>query len=113
DILKRINVNVLKALEYQDYPIELILDELKISYPKISAFFNMLNMGESNSEYIEDFGTYFIDKVQDVKFDIVWYVTEYANGIEIMCNYLVGLFEASRIESIMREYVKILDKILQ
>jgi len=113
DLLKRINGNVLKALEHHNYPIELTLDELKISYPKISAFFNMLNMGESNSEYIEDFGTYSIEKVQDVKFDIVWYVTEYANGIEIMCDYLIGLFEASRIESIMGEYLKTLEKLLE
>ena len=113
DLLNRVSVNTLSALEYQYYPIELVLDELSISYPKISVFFNMLNMGESNSEYIENLNAYHIEKVQDVKFDMVWYATEYANGIQIICNYLLGLFKPSLIEYIMDRYVKLLDAILE
>uniref|UniRef100_UPI0025C6780D condensation domain-containing protein n=1 Tax=Clostridium sp. UBA6640 TaxID=1946370 RepID=UPI0025C6780D len=112
DLLQRINKNTLFALEYQSYPLELIVDELKIKYPKISAFFNMLNMGESTREYINDFNCYHIDKVQDIKFELVWYVTEYANGIEIMCDYLLGLFEPLTIEYMMKRYMLLLDKVL-
>ena len=112
-LLGKINKNTLKALEYQNYPIELMLDELNISYPKISAFFNMLNMGDSNKKYIEDFSEYNINKMQSVKFDMAWYITEYANGIQIVCSYLLALFEPSRMEYIMGMYVKILDYALE
>jgi acyl carrier protein len=113
DLLKRVNENTLYALEYQSYPLELIVDELKIKYPKISAFFNMLNMGESTREYIDDFNSYHINRVQDIKFELVWYVAEYANGIEIICTYLLGLFEPLTIEYMMKRYVLLLDKILE
>jgi len=112
DLLKRINENILIALEYQSYPLELIVDELKIKYPKISAFFNMLNMGESTREYIDDFSFHHIDSIQDVKFELVWYVTEYANGIEIMCDYLLELFEPLTIEYMMKRYILLMDEIL-
>jgi amino acid adenylation domain-containing protein len=113
ELLGKININTLKALEYQNYPIELMLDELNISYPKISAFFNMLNMGDSNKQYIEDPSEYHINKMQSVKFDMAWYITEYANGIEIICSYLLELFEPSRMEYIMGMYMKVLNYILE
>ena len=113
ELLEKINKNTLKALEYQNYPIELMLDELNISYPKISAFFNMLNMGDSDKQYIEDYSEYHINKMQSVKFDMAWYITEYANGIEIICSYLLALFEPSRMEYIMKMYMKVLNYILE
>jgi fengycin family lipopeptide synthetase D len=112
ELLQRINANTLKALEYQYYPTELIVDELKIKYPKINVFINMLNMGQSDKAYIEDFQAYHIEKVQDVKFDLVWYITEYANGVEIICNYLLDLFDMMTIEFIMDKFIKLLENIL-
>jgi len=111
EYLKCVNENTLKALEYQNYPLELIIDELKIDYPKIPVFLNMPNMGESSREYISDKRDYHTDRVQDIKFDIVCYMTEYADGIELNCHYLKGLYKASRIENLMREYAALLDGI--
>lgn len=108
-LLERVNGNTLKALEYQYYPLELILDELKIKYPTINVFINMLNMGQSDKMYIEDFKACHIEKVQDVKFDLVWYITEYANGVEINCNYLSDLFDPMTIEFIMNKFIKLLE----
>jgi len=104
DFLTRVNENTLKALEYQSYPLELVLDELKITYPAISVFFNMLNMGESSREYLSETESYPIEKVQEVKFDLAFYLKEYSNGIEIICNYLTGLFEPTRIKFILEQY---------
>jgi len=104
DFLIRVNENTLKALEYQSYPLELVLDELKINYPAISVFFNMLNMGESSRESLSEIESYPIEKVQEVKFDLAFYLKEYANGIEIICDYLTGLFEPTRIKFILEQY---------
>ncbi|MCK4258962.1 MAG: amino acid adenylation domain-containing protein [Halanaerobiales bacterium] len=112
EMLDMIHKDTLKALEYQDYPLELITDELKIKYPKIQVFFNLLNIGQSHLETVEDTGSHHIEKVQDVKFDIMFYLTEYANGIEVVCTYLIGLYKPSTIEYIVGEYIRFIRKIL-
>ena len=103
-ILKTIDQNTLNALEYQDYPLELIFEVLDIKYPKISAFFNMLNFEESANDYLADLNSEHIAKTQDVKFDFEWYVTEYLNAIQIDCVYNAGLFEPKTVEYIMIRY---------
>ena len=103
-LLKDIGQNTLNALEYQNYPLELITDELKIKYPKIAVFFNMLNFGESANENVVGSHAEHIAKTQDVKFDWEWNVTEYLNGIEIICAYNKGLFKPETIEYIMSDY---------
>ncbi len=111
ELLKIINEDTLKALEYQYYPLELAVDELKINYPQIRVFFNMLNFNKSKENYLKSHDTCHIERVQDVKFDIVLYITEYKDGIEIMCSYYSSLFESSRIEMLIKNYIKLLDEI--
>ena len=113
NFLKRTNKKVLKALQYQSYPIELLLDDLKITYPKINVFFNMLNMGDKNKERINDFSPQKIEEVQDNKFDITMYVFEYKNAIEIRCVYFRELFDFNIIEAMMDKYVNILESIIK
>ena len=111
DLLMKISSNTLEALEYQYFPLELILEEERIQYPKVSAFFNMLNFEETSNINTDDLSSYHIEQVQDVKFDLEWYITEYLNGIEIKCTYNSGLFEPSTIEFIMNEYIKFIGKV--
>ncbi|MCK4258964.1 MAG: amino acid adenylation domain-containing protein [Halanaerobiales bacterium] len=112
EMLDMVHEDTIKALEYQDYPLELITDELKIKYPKIQVFFNLLNMGESHLESVENTESYHIEKVQDVKFDIMFYLTEYDNGIELLCTYLTGLYKPTTIEYIVGEYIRFITKLL-
>lgn len=109
--LARVQENVSGVLEYQSYPLELICKELKIRYPEISVFFNMLTFGHGDREYLEDFEPGHINVVQDAKFDMVFYLSEFKNAIEINTHYYKRLFRAENIEKLMRLYAKILEKI--
>ncbi|MCK4257388.1 MAG: amino acid adenylation domain-containing protein [Halanaerobiales bacterium] len=112
-LLGRIQRNTLKAYEFQNYPLELILDELKIKYPKISVFFNMLNATDQTNEFIEDFEAKHLDQSDETKFDLTCYVIEYANGIEVICMYQKALFDQGTIENMMGKYNKLLVSIAQ
>jgi hypothetical protein len=111
DFLKRVQDNTLQVLEYQSYPLELICSQLKIKYPEISVFFNMSIFGEQNQQYLETSAAYHLDFVQDAKFDIACYLTEYKNGIEINTHYYKQLFKPEKIEKLMHLYLKILENI--
>ena len=113
ETLKKIDKNTLAAIEYQDYPLELVVDELNIKYPQINAFFNMLNFDESATEYLVDLEAEHIIKTQDVKFDFEWYVTEYLDAVKIVCVYNAGLFKPKTIEYIMNKYTDYVIKILE
>jgi len=111
--LERVQRDTLQVLQHQSYPLELICSEFKIKYPEISVFFNMSIFGDSNKENLKDDKSYHIEQVQNAKFDIVSYLGEYKNGIEITTHYYKKLFKAMTIEKIMRLYVVILEHISQ
>ncbi len=113
DILKRVNENIINVLEYQSYPLELLLDELKISYPKIPVFFNMLNIGENESDLIEDFESHHQENLHEIKFDLIFYVREYANAIELLVNYRSNLFEPDIVENMVNQYIKLMEYIAE
>ncbi|MCU0290036.1 MAG: amino acid adenylation domain-containing protein, partial [Acidobacteria bacterium] len=50
-------------------------------------------------------------EVQDAKFDIVLYLQDFKNGIDIVCNYFTGLFLPETIEKVMTKYIRLLEKI--
>ncbi len=112
DLIKIISSNTMDALEYQYYPIELIVEELKIDYPKISVFFNMLNISQSDNVYLDNLEAYHIDKIQDAKFDIVFYVKEYANGIELLTVYYSNSYSELVIESIIDRYLQLIEQVI-
>ncbi len=87
DFLNRISKNILEALKYQDYPIELIAEELKIDYPAINVFVNMLNVYENENEQLLNTESRHVEEGQNIKFDMEFYLVEYANGLEILCTY--------------------------
>ncbi len=112
DLIKIISCNTMDALEYQYYPLELIVEELKIDYPKISVFFNMLNISQSDNVYLDNLEAYHIDKIQDAKFDIVFYVKEYANGIELLTVYYSNSYSELVIESIIDRYLQLIEQVI-
>ncbi|MCP5053604.1 MAG: hypothetical protein GY940_40935, partial [bacterium] len=109
--LARVQENTFQVLEYQSYPLELICSELKIKYPEISVFFNMSLFRNNDREYLEDFESFHMEFVQNAKFDMVCYLTEYKNGVEINTHYYKKLFQAGKIEKLIRLYLKILENI--
>lgn len=113
DLIKIINSNTMDALEYQHYPIELIVEELKTNYPKISVFFNMLNISQSNNVYLDNLESYHIDEIQDAKFDIVFYVKEFANGIELLTVYYSNFYSEMIIENIIDQYNQLIERVIE
>ncbi|MCK4258362.1 MAG: amino acid adenylation domain-containing protein [Halanaerobiales bacterium] len=112
DLLQRIDKETLEAFQHQSYPLELVLDDLKMRFPEVSVFFNMLNMMETATENeLKSFAGEHIENVQDVKFDLEFYVVEYKNGIEIYWNYKNSLFLPETIEYFANEYLKVLGEI--
>ncbi|MCP4157116.1 MAG: hypothetical protein GY757_55910, partial [bacterium] len=111
DFLTAIRQDTMQVLDYQDYPLELICSELKIKYPDISVFFNMTTLGDSNRQTKDDFETYPLEYVPNVKFDMVFYVAEYENAVGIDIHYSTALFTPGKIEKLMNMYRKILEDI--
>lgn len=112
--LKKTAESTLEALRHQGYPLELVLDDLKMKFPDISVMFNMLNVrdtgnvelkGETANEPRHMGGG------GDVKFDVSFQLVEYKNGIEVRCLYKKRLFEPERIEYMMRHYLKLLEEV--
>jgi len=111
DFFKHFQDNAFKILDHQDIPLELIFSQLKIKYPTISVFFNMVNIGSTHLQTLSHLESRHAEKVQDAKFDMVCYVTEYKNGIEINCHYFKDRFKPRSIEKLMDFYKKTLESI--
>jgi non-ribosomal peptide synthetase component F len=111
DFFKHFQENMFKILDYQSIPLELIFRKLEIKYPTISVFYNMINIGGTHQRTITHLESRHMEKVQDAKFDIVCYVSEYKNGIEINCHYFKTRFKPITIEMLMDLYLKMLDNV--
>jgi len=108
DFFTKLQDHIFSILEYQDIPLELICSELKIKYPTIHVFFNMINTGNTQQENLEDQQSRHNQNVQDAKFDIVCYVNEYRNSIEFNCHYFKDRYKTATIEMLMELYKTIL-----
>jgi amino acid adenylation domain-containing protein len=110
NFLQAIQSHVMKMLEYQGYPLELLCEELAVRYPAISLFFNMVNTGDSTRERIPGLDTGHIENVQEAKFHMALYLVEYQDGIDILCTYYSQLFLPETVEKIISNYIQLLQK---
>jgi hypothetical protein len=109
--LKRVSDNTLWILDHAYYPIELACDTVHVTWPEIlSTFFNMTTFGDVNRKVLRDTHWYPIEHAQNAKMELVLYLTEYGNGVEINTCYYNELFKPSTIERIMRRYADILEQ---
>lgn len=111
ELLMRINENTLKAIDYQSFPIEKIVEEYNIKYPQLHVFFNMLNLGDTENRIYDPEAAIENEVQAETKFNLIFYVTEYADAIEIVSLYVKELFKSSRMTSIMDRYAGLLGKI--
>jgi amino acid adenylation domain-containing protein len=110
-LLDRVAAKTISALDAQSYPLELAVEELKIPYPTISVFVNMLNIAMGKTGTLDDLAEQAIPEVQEAKFELVFYISEFTNGIEIVCNYWSELFEPATVAHLVREIVSLLERI--
>jgi tyrocidine synthetase-3 len=111
EFLNRVQQSTMAVLEYQSVPLELIYSELKIKYPELSVFFNMSTFGNTNQERLTNLESFHVDRVQNAKFELVCYLTEFQNSVEISTHYYTELFKPATIERITAMYLKVLEHI--
>jgi acyl carrier protein/NRPS condensation-like uncharacterized protein len=112
NFLDHIKRRMMKLLQYQDYPLELVCGKLKIKYPFISIFFNMVNTGDSSRQIMPTLKVGHLENVQEAKFQMAFYLVEYRDGIDILCAYFTQLFLPVTIERIIDLYIQLLQKIV-
>ncbi|MCP4150789.1 MAG: AMP-binding protein, partial [bacterium] len=107
--IRRLTLDVSELFQYQTYPIELVLEELKKPYPEIPLSFNMLNQ-QDNTAHLrqEDLRHRHEKNAGDVKFNIELYVTEYKNTLETRWVYKKARFKPETVEKIARGYLELL-----
>jgi amino acid adenylation domain-containing protein len=113
DFLKRINKNILEALEYQWYPIEKVLEELGLKYPDLIVCFNMVNIdNDASKRALKNFDSFHREKVIDEKFPLYIQIIEYSNGIEIFWRYIKRYFKPGTIEGFAALFKRFMKEIL-
>jgi amino acid adenylation domain-containing protein len=106
--LRRVNGEVLEMMNYQAYPLELVFDDLNLRFPEISVLYNMFTRDPAAAGMeLDSFESYHLETVQEAKFDLVFYVSPYKNGLDIQCHYRKDLFKKEKVEFIIREYAKL------
>jgi amino acid adenylation domain-containing protein len=109
---QRVNEEVMQMMQYQAYPMELVFDRMKMKYPEISVLFNMFSMSTTAEEMeLSNIESRHIERVQDTKFDQVYYMTQFKNGVNIECHYQKELYKPEKIEFIMLELQKLALKV--
>lgn len=110
DFLLRIHAEILDAIKNQDYPLELICEELDIRFLETNVSFNMLNIMDNTQENIPGLMTPgHKEKERDAKFDLEPFILEYKNGILMDWVYKKERFLPQTIEYMVGEYVQVLD----
>ncbi|MCP5049242.1 MAG: hypothetical protein GY940_18880, partial [bacterium] len=102
---------MLKIFKHQNYPLELVLDEVGIKYPEVSTAFNMLNSHDHEEISLENIESGHLDNypIPNVKFDIQPFVSEYKNAIQVDIAYNRNRFKPQNIEFMMQKYRKLID----
>ncbi|MGD2086832.1 MAG: amino acid adenylation domain-containing protein [Candidatus Aminicenantes bacterium] len=110
NLLSRINREVLEVLQYQEYPLELVLDDMKKEFPQVGISFNMLNMQDISTETELDSLTSHHNKIhQDLKFDIALSALEYKNGIDFNWGYRSTIFNPQTMENFAQKYLELME----
>ena len=114
DFLRRLANRTAAVIGHQDYPLELVLDELHMAYPPVGAAFNMLNIptqGVPPEQSAEDFDPHIETPVPDAKFDVELYIKEYPEWIEIFWSFRRAMFDDEAIVTIAAAYIDLLDEL--
>ena len=114
ELLSRVRETALSAYAHQDVPFEKLLEELQPERdlsrtPLFQVFFNMLNIPSAELRLpgglaLEPLG----GEAGDSKFDLTVYVAEREEGIALHLVYNADLFEAARVEELVRQYRSLL-----
>ncbi|HEX7643460.1 MAG TPA: amino acid adenylation domain-containing protein [Noviherbaspirillum sp.] len=115
-LMARMRKMVLDAFANGDVPFERIVDALPLKRdlsrnPLFQVFFNMLNLPEAKGSVpdltVEGMqGQHF-----DAKFDLTMYAQDIESGIHLTMVYNSGLFDAERIQEMLRQYAQLMRQV--
>lgn len=114
EYLNRLSKEVLESLEFSMLPIENVCALAGLPCYGLKTFplwFNMTTFEDSFKRTLEDLHDFHNSSVQDSKFELALYPSEYANGIELNTYYYKSLYRPERIEAIIGDYVSLLQKV--
>ncbi|MBA4602106.1 non-ribosomal peptide synthetase [Thermoactinomyces mirandus] len=117
DYLKQVRKRILEAYEHGDYPLEEVVEQLKINRdrsrnPLFDTAFVLQNM---DTETINLPGVSVLDMKEipwkQSMFDMTWEAKEEAETIEFSVEYCTRLFKRSTIQRFIKSYLTILEQI--
>jgi non-ribosomal peptide synthetase component F len=108
DFLGKVSDIVLQASAHRFYPCERILNDLDVPLHVLSPV--LLNLIPLVNEDLHDF-TPFHNAAGSGHFDLHCQMTQYNNGMAFSVNYNLSAYTPERVESLMTEFVSLLEKI--
>jgi amino acid adenylation domain-containing protein len=108
ELLRRVSLRTLESLDNAYYPIEMACRVVGLTWPEIlSVFFNMSTFGSTRLKPLTDTRWSHLPSVQNSKLPLVFYLTEWKDGVEMNVHYYNELFEPATVEKLVRRYVEI------
>jgi amino acid adenylation domain-containing protein len=108
DVITRVATNMADALVYRYFPFERILDELALPFDVVGKLFIHLLNFDTLDQRIRNFERVH-RRTGTPTFDLNLTWTQYANGLELVCDYRKERYKPSTIASLLGEYVLFLD----
>lgn len=109
ELLQRVRMSTLEAMEHQAYPFEKLLEEIEVTrqigrFPLTPVLFNMLNFPRERVAEISQEETGLYELHLEVKSDLNFHINEYSDGLDITCHYRQGLFQPATIVYLLNAY---------
>ncbi|HKV09539.1 MAG TPA: amino acid adenylation domain-containing protein, partial [Thermoanaerobaculia bacterium] len=109
ELLARTREVCLGAYAHQDLPFEKLLDDLALPRdlsrtPLFQVFFNLLNLPRTEARLPGLALSHEAAPEAPSKFDLTLYLAEREEGIELSLAYSADLFDAARMEEVLRQY---------
>ena len=115
--LQKVKAQLLQTMDHQEYPFDALVDELHLSRdtsrsPVFDVLVSFENISDNIALNLSDIAVedYQLPALHS-KYDLSFYFSEQAEGIQVTLEYSTDLFKASRIERIKDYFLTILEGI--
>ncbi|MBC8756865.1 amino acid adenylation domain-containing protein [Kordia sp. YSTF-M3] len=115
--LQSVSATLTSALMHQEYPFEMLLNQLNYSkeehsFPISPVFLNMIDFESESSEAIRDFSASHGVLESSPKFDLECYIKSYENGYALNFVYDNTLFKKETIAYWAEAYMCVMDQVV-
>ena len=118
EALKRVRETALEAYAYQDMPFEKLVEALSPQRdlsrtPLFQVFFNHIRVSKVAIELDGIKAEVFGGVEREAMFDLTLYVLDRGDAIDLKVLYSTDLFDAERIEALLRQYLHLVKQIVE